>query len=95
MDKEPALASIWILCLAGTLIALLLATKRTTLLGIIALSGIMTFFAGLLLELHDANIGPAIWREAGIAYVASAYAAPLILSVFLIAAVYIRRSASD
>src|SRR5215203_5579424 len=43
MDKEPALASIWILCGIGTLLALLLAIKRTTWLGIVAVSGIMAF----------------------------------------------------
>jgi hypothetical protein len=95
MDKEPALASIWFLCGAGAFVAFLFAIKRTTLLGIIAISGIITFFAGLLFELHDANIGPAILREAGIAYVVSAYAAPLMLSACLIAAVYFRRTAPN
>lgn len=79
MDKEPALISIVLCGIIGSLLAIL-STRFKPWLLLLAFPFPALYFYGLILEINDPYVGPAILNEAGSIYIYSAY----FLSVLLV-----------
>lgn len=79
MDKEPSLSSMYLYGLLGSVVAILSARYKPWLL-LLALPLPVLYFYGLILEINDPYVGPAILNEAGPIYIFSAY----MLSAFLV-----------
>jgi uncharacterized membrane protein len=79
MDKEPALISIVLCGIIGSLLAIL-STRFKPWLLLLAFPFPALYFYGLILEINDPYVGPAILNEAGSIYIYSAY----LLSVLLV-----------
>lgn len=76
MDKEPSLFLILAWCLLGSALVLGLPKKWwPASIAIILMQ--LAFFVGLLMELNQPFVGPAMRAEAGSTYILSAYTAPL------------------
>jgi hypothetical protein len=80
MDKEPALATVWILGVLGGLAGLLALRVRWWLL-IVTLPLPFLFFLAMLAEVSSPDVGPAIRAEAGNIYVVSVYAGSILVLV--------------
>jgi hypothetical protein len=90
MDKEPTLATLWatagVIALAGVAAARL----RWWLAALPTLVGAV-FAQGVLVELYDPYVGPAILREAGRSYVLGGHAASVVALIVPIGAAYVGR----
>ena len=73
-DKIPALAEVW--SIAGiAAVVLLLAMRFKPRLSLLIVPLAALWFTALLLEVHSADVGPAIVREQGTGYVVQVYLA--------------------
>jgi hypothetical protein len=84
MDKEPTLGSMILWGSIGSLVAIFSARFKPWLL-LLALPFPVLYFYGLILEINDPYVGPAILNEAGPIYIYSAYllSALLVFSPFI------------
>lgn len=73
-DKIPTLPEIWG-CAALAALALLLAMRLKPRLSWLILPLLGLWFTTLLLEVHSADVGPAIVSERGVGYVVQVYLA--------------------
>ncbi len=74
MDKEPALVSLWIAAVICSAAGFLLIRYRPWLV-IISLAAAAWLALGILPEIYDPFVGPAIRKEAGLSYVIQAHLA--------------------
>jgi hypothetical protein len=73
MDKVPGVLEVWIWVPPLAVLAYAIGRFLPLLgLGFCMLPSVPT---GTLFEIHDPHVGSAIWREAGLPYVAGVYAA--------------------
>jgi len=72
MDKEPSLGCIFLWGLIGSLVTTLSIRYKPWLI-LLSLPLPALYFFGLILEIQDSHIGPAILNEAGGEYIYSAY----------------------
>ena len=77
MDKEPSLLAVWGVALIAAVAMFVAARFRPWLLVIVVPLPVL-FSYGLLAEVTDQFVGPAVLREAGNVYIVSAWVAPLI-----------------
>jgi hypothetical protein len=83
MDKEPTTREVWTAALAITPLALVVG-RIHPLLGVLLL-WVPYNPLGILSEIWDPHVGPAILREAGVGYIAQAYASgALVLLAYLL-----------
>ncbi len=84
MDKEPSLGSVVLWGIIGSLVVILSVRFKPWLL-LLSLPIPALYFLGLILEIKDPYVGPAILNEAGAIYIYSAYllSALLIFSPFI------------
>ena len=73
IDKLPTLQFIWGVAMASGVICLVAAFVQRWLLILVALPGI--WFFNLFLEIHSADVGPALLAEAGPDYIVHSYLA--------------------
>ncbi len=72
MDKEPSLESVVLWGIIGSLVAILSVRFKSWLL-LLSLPLPALYFLGLILEIKDPYVGPAILSEAGAIYIYSTY----------------------
>ena len=77
MDKEPSLLSVWGMALIAG-VAMFAAARFRPWLLVVVVPLAALFSYGLLAEVTDQFVGPAILREAGNVYIASTWLAPLV-----------------
>ncbi len=84
MDKEPTQGSMILWGVIGSLVAIFSVRFKPWLL-LLALPFPALYFYGLILEINDPYVGPAILNEAGPIYIYSAYllSALLVFSPFI------------
>lgn len=80
MDKEPMLGSIWVWTAVASIVGYLLCRWRVWLV-FIAFPLAILLPLGVILELTDPDVGPAIVQEAGASYAVQAYLAGAVLVV--------------
>jgi len=89
MDKEPSLALIWVWGSTGAALGFIAARfKPWLLLFVLPVPLFLLFF--IISEVRNPFVGPAILREAGSFYVASAYGLALAAIVFALAGLGLR-----
>ena len=79
MDKEPPIFLMWAIALICSVAGFLFAKRRSWF--VVATLLPLFFYVGVIFEIHDPQVGPAIFAEAGTIYIASAYAALIVLLV--------------
>lgn len=77
IDKVPTLPFIWAVATSSGAICLVAAFFRRWLLILVVPPGI--WFFNLFLEIHSADVGPALLAEAGPDYIAHSYLAAFIV----------------
>ena len=80
MDKEPALATIWVMGVLGGVAGLLALRVRWSLF-VVTLPLPFLFFHEMVAEVSSSEFGPAIRAEAGSLYVVSIYAGAVLVLV--------------
>jgi len=90
MDKETSALALWLWALVPIAPALFAARYRPWLL-LLVLPAPLLFFAAQIAEVSDPQVGPAILREAGSAYVAVSWGGPVALAVVVLLGFWWRR----
>jgi hypothetical protein len=90
MDKEPSLLAVWgWAVISAALLFAVVKFRPWLLLGVAPLPAL--FFYGLLSEVIDPFVGPAMLREAGNLYIVSSWLAPVLPIAGVFAGWWLRR----
>ena len=88
MDKEPSIAQIYIYGLIGAALIVFTARLKPWLLLVVAPLPFL-YFIGMIFEINDPYVGPAILNEAGVFYFISTYLITALLLVCVVASITI------
>ena len=91
MDKEPSIAQIYIYGLVGAALIVFSARLKPWLLLLVAPLPLL-YFTGMIIEINDPYVGPAILNEAGVFYFISTYGIAVLLIVCVVAGIKMHRN---